>query len=219
MGINITDGGRREADAGAKPAEGAPFAHNLPQESAHPAVAGLRGRVVRASALSLALVFPLILGQPGGATTLKDLQVGLRTLAFISPPIRGEVEVGIIHDSHDGASQDDARQIAQWLQAGAISRQVTFVPHLVDVGQLKGASAYRVAIVAGHIPEAFQSIQYYAVRSGTVTIGADLACVHAHACIVGVTTAARTEIVISRQASQSCGVHFLEAFRMMVTEY
>lgn len=153
------------------------------------------------------------------ATTLRDVQVGLRTLEFISPPIRGTVDVAILHDARDAASRDDGRKISQWLADNRVGLSAGFLPHLLDTESLGTAQPFRVAVVAKMQPEHYKSVQSYSIRHKTITITADIPCVMAHACIVGVTTAQRTEIVISRQASQSCGITFLEAFRMMVTEY
>jgi hypothetical protein len=153
------------------------------------------------------------------ATTLKDVQVGLRTVAFTAGPSRKHVQVAIIHNPQNPDSRADARQIAAWLGSEASFPGVTFEISMVGLDDLIGERAYPVAIVAAHTGASFDRILFYAQHNKTLTISADLACVRAKACVVGVATTPRVEVLVSREASILCGIEFQEAFRMMVTEY
>ena len=176
---------------------------------------------LRGLAPMLALAFAVAAGlaTAAGATSLKDLQVGIRGVEFLTEPPRGQVPVAIIQDSQNKASQQDAHAIIGWLAGMSRSAKVEFVPVVVDARDLDTAPQYRVAIVAGGVDAHFVKVLDYARRHGTLTITADISCVRSGNCVLGVATEPSVEVVVSRQASLACGVDFVRAFRMMVKEY
>jgi hypothetical protein len=182
-----------------------------------PARHSLRTRFRRWTAATLAVCLQ-VLPAGAGATSLKDIQVGIRGVEFLADPPRGQVEVAIIGDPHNKASIQDAQSIIGWLGA-AKGGKVEFVPTMTDVRGLEKAPPMRVAIVAAGMEAHFAAILDYARRNNTLTITADLACVKSGNCVLGVATDPNVEVIVSRQASTTCGVDFVRAFRMMVKEY
>lgn len=175
---------------------------------------------LRASAAGLALgVLVLEPGQGACATSLKDIQVGIRGVEFLTQPPRGQVPVAIIADGRSKVSQQDAAAIMGWLVSVGHGAKVELIPEVVDIADLASAQPYRVAIVASGLEASFARIGDYARAHGTLTITADLNCVRLGNCVLGVSTEPGVEVLLSRQASQAAGVEFVRAFRMMVKEY
>lgn len=166
-----------------------------------------------------ALLFLSVGGAPAAATTLKDIQVGIRGIEFLSAPLRGEVAVAVIHDPRSKASLQDAQAILGWLSTAARNVKAELMPILVDIHELDQAPAYRVAIVARGVEPQFAKVSEFARRSGTLTITAELACVHIGSCVLGIATEPAVEVIVSRAASTASGIDFVRAFRMMVKEY
>jgi hypothetical protein len=172
-----------------------------------------------AAALRLPMVLACLLAAPlpAAATSLKDIEIGIRGIAFMSDPPRGRVEVAVIQDGQNRASVQDAHAIAGWIAASR-NAKIELVPVQVDVRDLDGA-AYKVAVVAQGQETHFARILDFAKRNGTLTITADLACVRTGACVMGIASEPNVEVVVSRDASAACGIGFVRAFHMMVKEY
>jgi hypothetical protein len=172
-----------------------------------------------AKVLTLLAALLVLPGAAAHATSLKDLQVGIRGIDFLTTPPRGQTSVAIILDTQNRDSQLDARAIAAWLTSSIHGTKAELIPTLVDIRDLDTAPPAKVAIIASGLDSSFGRILAYAQKNATLTITADLACVRNGACVLGVTTDPTVEVVLSRQASAACGVDFLRAFRMMVKEY
>lgn len=171
--------------------------------------------------LALGMVCFACLAHPsfGHATSLKDVQVGIRTVEFLRAPPQGQTDVAIIYDHRRKESEDDARAILVWLLESARIGRAEIVPVLIDIAELGRERRFRVAMVAsGMASETFSRVLDYAVANGTVTISSDLSCVHAGQCAVGISSSPRVEVTLNRRVATACGVDFLEAFRMLVKE-
>ncbi|MBB6254412.1 hypothetical protein [Nitrospirillum iridis] len=57
-----------------------------------------------------------------------------------------------------------------------------------------------------------------ALAKGTVTVGNEVACVDAGACVIAVETTPKVTIYVSKAAAAAAGVEFDPNFKMMVTE-
>lgn len=162
----------------------------------------------------------LAVGAPQAwGTTLKDLQIGVRGIEFLTDPPRGQTSVAVIQDGRSRESVQDAQAILAWLATAVRGGKAELVPTLVDVQELAAAPPFRIAIVTGGVDGGFERIQSYARKNGTVTISADLDCVRTAACVLGARAEPSVEVVISRQASAANSVDFVRAFRMMAKEY
>lgn len=174
--------------------------------------------MLRALAVGMLLLTLAILPGTGNATTLNELKVGVRVVDFMASPPRGKTPLALIYDPQIKASADDAQAILNWLGGSVEASKVELVPALVDIRQLDENPNFRIGFIAAGMETHYGRIFDYARRNQTLTISADLSCVRAGKCTVGIAGAPRVEVVISQQAALSCGIEFTEAFRMMVTE-
>ena len=173
----------------------------------------------RIAALGMAVITCLAIPSSGHATSLKDVQVGIRTVEFLRAPPLGRTDVAIVYDRRRKASEDDARAILVWLLDNSQGSKVEIAPILVEIGELATLRRFPVAMIANGVPaDQFPRILDYSRLNGTVTISSDLSCVHAGQCTLGISSSPRVEVILIRQVATSCGIDFLEAFRMMVKE-
>jgi hypothetical protein len=174
--------------------------------------------MLRALAVGMLLLTLAIVPGASKATTLNELKVGVRVVDFMASPPRGTVPLALIYDPQIKASSDDAQVLLGWLGGRVGAGKAEFIPILVDVRQLDENPNFRIGFIAAGMETHYGQIFDYAQRNRTLTISADLSCVRAGKCTVGVAGAPRVEVIISQRAALSCGIEFTEAFRMLVTE-
>lgn len=171
----------------------------------------------------LVAVAPLLIfgaqGTAADATSLKDVNVAVRVLDFVSDPVQGSAPLGVVYNARNKASADDARAIVEWVGSDNGPRKTAWQPVLVDVKALFGTPGLRAVILADGTEGYYDLLYDYAKFAKTVTISADLGCVRANRCAVGVATVPRVEVILNQQVSAECGLQFSQGFRMMVTEY
>jgi hypothetical protein len=157
-------------------------------------------------------------GHSAAATTPADLGVGVRTVRFLEDPPKDKVPVAVVYDGQSKESSDDAQAILAWLQANRSVLGAEIEPGLVDVRNLTGLSVPRgVAIVAAHTDQRFfDAIFDYARRTGALTMSADLACVNAGRCTVGMRAGDSVVVLVNHQVMKDCGTRFKQGFLMMV---
>ena len=150
-------------------------------------------------------------------TTATDLAIGIRTIRFLRVPPQEKVEVAVIYDGENKTSTDDARGILSWLEANRTLIGVELVGKLIEIRSLDKLSPCAVAIVAANTNiQFFDSIHDFARRNGALTLSAELACVQAGKCTIGVTSTPTVEIIVSYRAMKDSGVQFRQGFLMMV---
>ncbi len=153
------------------------------------------------------------------ATTQKDLDVGLRTIRFLKDKPSGRIEVAVLYDSQNRESGEDARAIFGWLKGNADTIGDEMIPSLIDIHTLGHQRRFALAVLAAGVsPDLFDLVFNYARQNQTLTVSSDMACVHAAKCTIGVISAPRVQVILSRPVSQASGLDFLEAFRMLVKE-
>ncbi|HXP95437.1 MAG TPA: hypothetical protein VN809_01905 [Telmatospirillum sp.] len=152
------------------------------------------------------------------ATTLKELQLGIRTTGYMFDPPHGKTEIAILYNPQQPDSDVDARNVQSWLWSEQAMPNVELVPVLVDVNTLDSARSFRIGIVTSGLAPQFDRIFSYSQKHATLTITADLDCVRAGKCAVGVTTSPRMGVFINHTVTNACAIDFLAGFRMMVKE-
>lgn len=175
--------------------------------------------MIRAGLVGTMLLACLIYPGTCFATSLKDLQIGVRIVGFLAKPPSAGSPLAVIFDSHNKDSRDDAHNIMTWLSGDSDGAKTSLQPVLVDVHDLGEARGAHVGVVAASSEAGYSSILEFAKKNALVTISAEPACVRAEICTVAVVSAPRVEVIVSRRVSEISDVHFTEAFRMMVTEY
>jgi hypothetical protein len=162
-------------------------------------------------ALTAACAVPADAQSPG-----RNMAVAARALGFLEPRLSGPTPVAIVYDAGDSASEADAREIARGLAAAAPSG-VSFQTQLVPASGLGAIGRARVVFLASGVSSQ-AAVFAVASKAHAVTVSFDLGCVNAGRCVIGVRTAPKVEILVSRAARQSSGVAFSQAFLMLVTE-
>lgn len=175
--------------------------------------------MLRVRVLGTMLLTCLIYPSACLATTLKDVQIGVRVIDFLADPPLPRSHLAVIFDSYSKDSQEDARSILTWLTTEPVAAKTSLLPVMVDVHNLEEARGMRVGFVAAATEAGYPAISEFARKNHVVTISSELSCVRAGICTVGIASAPRVEVIVNRRVSETSGVDFIEAFRMMVTEY
>ena len=177
-----------------------------------------------AHALSVALVLALSLApQPlraeaGQAASVKNIQVAMHTLGFLTPPPSGPVDLAVLFDPAEPESVADLKTISEALErtprAGAVP--VRAVP--LAVAELNRLAAFHFVLLTGGLRAYFPAVAEMARGRGVLTISTDLSCVRADQCVMGVAVEPRVQVLVSRRACEAAAVNFATSFRMMITE-
>ncbi|USI71686.1 hypothetical protein [Sphingomonas morindae] len=155
-------------------------------------------------------------GAPCAAASF-NLPVAARVIGFVQPPPSGVVLAGIVYEPGNAASEEEAALIEQQLAAMPAIGHATIKGRRVSAANLGGLAGTRVAFVTAGVRNQ-QQLGEWAAHNGLLTITSDLACVEAARCAVAVSSAARTQITVSRAAVKAAGLRFGSAFLMLVKE-
>jgi hypothetical protein len=126
--------------------------------------------------------------------------------------------VGIVVANADPVSQRDADAIREVIGTDLPAGRVRLQFRLVTLDQLSKVTGLAALYVTSGLAASMETISAAAQRLHVPTISADLACVQSRGCVVGFSTAPTVQIVIDTAAAERAGVHFTQAFRMLVRE-
>lgn len=161
----------------------------------------------------------MISATPATATTQKDVWIGIRVIDHIVKPLKNGRAIGIVYDPGNPQSVHDARLILESLPFPTLDDGKVSGAVLIDIGDLDDAPDIRAVILADHMKPYFSRLCEFGSRAGVPLLSADLDCVRAAKCTVGIASFPRVEVFVSTQQAQASGIRFSEAFHMMVTEY
>ncbi len=150
-------------------------------------------------------------------TERTDILVGLKTLPMLGDPLSPPVYMGIVYDQNNPQSKADAEAIKAVLGSGAKTQEgesVTgvMVP-LSDIGKL---SQVKMAFVTVGLKDHFDTIAQAASAHNVLTMSADMDCVKANKCVLGIISKPVVEIYFSRIASETAKIDFDPAFIMLI---
>jgi ABC-type uncharacterized transport system substrate-binding protein len=149
--------------------------------------------------------------------TLTDLQVAARALSFMEAPLTGTVRVGIVHDPANPRSTRQAQEMQVMLSDGLQVGNVELRPVMVGLDE---ASAADVDLF--FLTEYLSSQELLLAAISTTRqipcITTDVAQVQRGACLMGVRSTPKVEILVNRAASIDSGMAFATVFRVMITE-
>jgi hypothetical protein len=148
----------------------------------------------------------------------KDGQVLGRTLSFVGDGMSGIVIVGVVVSATDPASQRDAEAIRTVIGADLPAGRVRLQVRLVQLEQLNEVTGVAALYVTAGLAASMDRIAETARRLHVPTISADLVCVQSRGCVIGYTTEPTVQILIDKEQAERTGVHFMQAFRMLVRE-
>lgn len=170
----------------------------------------LRADQVKHRQALLALCMAFASADALAQTTPRDAQLIARAVGFANGLPRGAVDVAVV----DGPGAD---AVLAAMGASVSAGGVTLTPRRVSLSVL-AASHARVIIVPEGQASVHAQIAEAARATGALTISTDMSCVRANRCVVGVASAPRVEIVVSRAAARASGVSFAQAFQVMIRE-
>jgi hypothetical protein len=150
--------------------------------------------------------------------TTKDAQILGRTLGYTGDGMTGVVVVGIVFTAANQQSRQEAEMVRSVIGDGVASGRVQLQARLVPVDQLAGTTGVNALYIASGLGASTEAIFSAAERLRVPTIAASLSCVEAGRCVVGFTSEPTVQILINQGAAERIGVHFLQAFRMLVRE-
>jgi len=148
----------------------------------------------------------------------KNGQVLGRTLGFVGDGMTGTAIVGVVFTQGDLASQRDADLIQAVIGDGLAAGRVRLWARLVATDQLATVTGLNALYVPSGFSGRMDPVSGTAQRLHIPTLSADLACVQSDTCVVGFSSEPTVQIVIDRAAAERAGVHFVQAFRMLVKE-
>lgn len=148
----------------------------------------------------------------------KDGQVLGRTLGFVGDGTTGILVVGVVVSAADAASQQDAAGIRAVIGTDLPAGRVRLQVRLVPVEQLADVAGVAALYVTSGLAGSMDKITSAAQRLHVPTISADLGCVQSRGCVVGFCSEPTVQIIIDTAAAERVGVHFMQAFRMLVRE-
>ena len=182
----------------------------------HNFVAGFRGKFLTSSssAVFAALFCSFIVAAPANAEfAAKDAQVMARVMGFMDQPPPATVKLGIVYDA---GTQKQAEALMAQLGGSLAAGKFTLVPTLVKIGDVGGASVNAVVLIAGTGGAA--NVAAITKSKKIPCFTGDRAEVSSGACLVGINTDPKVEILLNKNLAASSGISFGAAFKMMITE-
>ena len=150
--------------------------------------------------------------------TAKDGQVLGRTLGFVGDGASGVVVVGIVVATSDPASRKDAEAIGAVIGPDLAAGRIRLQMRVIPLEQLQTITGVAALYVTSGLAGSMDTIAAIAQRLHVPTISADLACVQSRGCMIGFSSEPTVQIIIDNAAAERSGVHFMQAFRMLVRE-
>ena len=175
-------------------------------------IPNLRTTLVRATLVAAAVWGPSL----AHADPAKDLQVAGRALTFLENGPSGRAVLGVVFDPSKPASVAEKNAVMAAIGGGYAAGTVTLVGKPVEADDVAGVAGVNALFVTGGVN--YAAVGAAAKARKIVTIGSGPACVNTGACVMGVSTDPKVEIVVNKSAAAAVGVAFKAAFRMMIKE-
>ncbi len=162
-------------------------------------------------------VFVVPMASARADVTPKDLQVMARALGFTEKPPTGEVTIGIVYAPANPQSAKEAEDVQKLMGDGLKAGAIVLKPKLVKIDAVADADAGAFLLTEGVGAEASKlAAATKAKQKPCVTI--DIPQVQSGACVMGVKSEPKVEIIVNKAAAADSGVSFAASFRMMITE-
>jgi hypothetical protein len=150
------------------------------------------------------------------ADPAKDLQVAGRALTFLENGPTGHIVLGVVFDPSKPGSVAEKNAIMAAIGGGYAAGALTLSGKPIAADDVGGASGVGALFVTTGVN--YGAVGAAAKSRKLVTIGSSPACAASGACVMGVTTDPKVEIVVNKAAAAAVGVAFKAAFRMMIKE-
>jgi len=150
--------------------------------------------------------------------TAKDVQVMGRALGFTENPPTGEVNIGIVYAPGNPQSAKEADDLKAMLGAGLKAGNVTLKPVMIKIDELAGAGDVAAFLLTEGVGADGAKLGAAAKSKKKPCVTIDIAQVQSGACVMGIKSEPKVEIVVNKAAAADSGVSFAASFRMMITE-
>jgi hypothetical protein len=165
--------------------------------------------------MAIAIIFPLSAAR--AEVTPKDLQVMARALGFTEKPATGDVTIGIVYAPSNPQSAKEAEDLQKLMGDGLKAGAMVLKPKLVKIDEVASADAGAFLLTEGVDADASKlAAATKAKQKPCVTT--DIAQVQSGACVMGIKSEPKVEIIVNKAAAADSGVSFAASFRMMITE-
>lgn len=150
--------------------------------------------------------------------TPRDGQIIARALSFSEATPGGALELGIAYAPDRPTSLRQAQSLLAAIGDGLAAGKVTLTARLIPVDQLAGATGIAGIFVTSDLGPQLDVVIAAARQLHVPTISTEMACVRAARCILGFSSQPTVQIILNHEAANQAGVHFTQAFRMLVSE-
>jgi ABC-type uncharacterized transport system substrate-binding protein len=145
-----------------------------------------------------------------------DLQVAARALSFMERPLAGSVRVGILYAPENPGSVREAEALRDLLGTGLKAGALELKPFLVKIHEVASAKV-DLFFLAGFVG-ATEANAAGISASKVPCVTTDIAQVEGGACLMGVRSSPKVQIMVNRTAAKDSGIAFATVFRVMITE-
>lgn len=150
------------------------------------------------------------------ADSAKTLAIAGRALSFLEGGPTGKVVLGVVFDPAKPASVAEKNAVMAALGAGYTAGALTMTGKPIEVSAVGGASGVSILYVTSGVN--YGAVGAAAKSRRLITVGSDVACAQAGACVMSVAAEPKVDITVNRNAAAAVGATFKSAFRMMIHE-
>ena len=150
--------------------------------------------------------------------TARDAQIIARALSFIEPGGTGALEIGIAYAPDRPDSVRQAEELQAAIGDALVAGKITLKSRLIPIDQLPAATGIGAIFVTSDLGSRLDDAAAAARRLHVPTISTELACVRTARCVLAFSSQPTVEITLNHDAANNAGVHFTQAFRMLVRE-
>jgi len=150
--------------------------------------------------------------------TPKDVQVMARALGFTEKPPTGEVNIGIVFAPGNPQSAKEADDLKTLMGTGLKAGNLTLKPVLVKIDDLGSAGDVAAFLLTDGVGADGAKLAAATKTKQKPCVTIDMAQVQSGACVMGIKSEPKVEIVVNKAAAADSGVSFAASFRMMITE-
>ena len=148
----------------------------------------------------------------------KDGQILGRTLGYVGDGMTGTAILGIVFMPGNPSSRQEAALIQGVIGHGLTAGRVRLQASLIPVDQLAVVIGVNALYVTSGLAGSMDAVSGAALRLHVPTVSIDMACVQSGLCVIGFSSQPTVQIVIDHAAAERAGMHFMQAFRMLVRE-
>ncbi len=168
--------------------------------------------------LAMALLIGGAAPAAGAGFDAKDGQILGRMLGYVGDGKSGVAVVGVVFSPTNRASQQELELVQSVIGDGLVTGRIRLQVRPVPVEQLAAVTGLSALYLTDGVTGDVDAIFDAAKRLQVPTVSASLGCVGSGRCVVGFTSEPTVQILLNQEAAERLGVHFLQAFRMLVRE-